>query len=255
MAAPRWKALARMIEAPDSPQWDYSADGIEVTRRFHGPYAVVAASVPVRGTAMAGYPLNLRIDQATIGKSPGAVGRLTLIARAPAADTTETAPSDPVVEIDWGQLEKPLVLNPAFVSLVGPSVAEQLALAEEYLTASASRRTAIWAKLSAVAGAQKYIAKRLAGVESYIIAAPVLRYTQQHFKQPPAVTEVGLTWTPNQIKAVIGNVQIPRKAASQYQWLMTSDRQNRTGKAGKWERVREWTGADSWDSDLYEAKA
>jgi hypothetical protein len=36
-----------------------------------------------------------------------------------------------------------------------------------------------------------------------------------------------------------------------YLWLSTADRSTRTGTYGKWQRVQEWTGADSWDATIY----
>ena len=49
-----WRGTKAMTETPDSGDWSYS-DVAQITRIFNGPYDVLLASAPQRGSAMAGF--------------------------------------------------------------------------------------------------------------------------------------------------------------------------------------------------------
>ena len=45
---------------------------------------------------------------------------------------------------------------------------------------------------------------------------------------------------------------LPRQSTgSDFVWFKTADRSVRAGKHGKWQRIEEWTGFDTVDTDLY----
>ena len=90
------------------------------------------------------------------------------------------------------------------------------------------------------ANAQDYAAKRLKGIESYRLWAPVARQTLETYTLP-TVNPCGVIEAP---PSAIG-------APDGYVWQRSAQRATKTGRYGKWQQQQEWQGADSIDPDLY----
>jgi hypothetical protein len=88
--------------------------------------------------------------------------------------------------------------------------------------------------------AQDYAGKRLKGIESYRLWAPVARQTIETTTLPD-VNSCG----------VIENPPSELGAPSGYSYQRSAQRATKTGRYGKWQQQQEWQGAESIDTDLY----
>lgn len=150
---------------------------------------------------------------------------------------------DCTYEIEMAQLEKPILAHPSYSAYAEAIDAwrnspPEIRNANKYVVGRDENGEYVTEDLlGAIAVADK-IRK---GIESYIVFAPVVTKTTENGATMPAVG------------ANAGKRCAPKvKPAGTWEWLKTGDkavqRQNNT-----WERVEQWTAADEWDHDLYEA--
>ena len=160
-----------------------------------------------------------------------------------------TPPSSTVWEFDMAQIEKPLSSHPALMDdtqnpdLVSNATKLELWRNEQrtdlrnafkYLPTPASSD----AEAVTLEGiVKKFAIKILRGVESYIVFAPVVSKTSVYSGRP----ETG----------AIGMIEDPYYCDPDFEYLKTGDHSvQNTDKT--WTRTEKWTGADSWDHDLYD---
>lgn len=249
MATARTRGDTTIRERPDSPEWDFNTQRITCTRTFEGMYADLLAGRPSIGSTMMGYE-NLCVEDVRIKRAVSGKATMAVILEVQIVPITNPPlPAQPVYEIEWVQLERPIEQNPAFKTLFPDPTgatqftADQLAAlnnftAWENATDATSRSTAYAALTSDF---QALAQKKMRGQTTYLLFAPIARITTLA-REVTLATACGMTFS-----EVPGFTELP----GGYQWLSTSDRSTRTGTYGKWQRVQEWTGADSWDSTIY----
>lgn len=90
------------------------------------------------------------------------------------------------------------------------------------------------------------------GIEHYVVYTPVITCTTRLNEIPSGIgADNGKITTPTSDDA---NVTIDNLTNTASQWLKTGDRL--TGAIdGTYTRVQQWTGADKWNTNLYETKA
>lgn len=275
MTAPRWKGSQKMQEQPTSPEIVYNGDVVTATVVYRGPWDVMVANVPERGSRVTGLPnnLNLKVDKAVLKKVPGRYGEMTLsltqstTTLIPGGSTQEA----PEYEIDWTQVEKPIENHPRYRTgknldgsgvgkepFAGLSVAFQTEgvscfdkVKQYFEETSIEKRAVILDAVSVYPLITELIEKKEKGIESFLTFAPVVRktttvylpYVDSASKTTPTVGKCGFRQAPT----VFAKANPP----TGYNWLKTADRYHRKGDSGPWQRVEEWTGGEEVDVDLY----
>jgi hypothetical protein len=255
MAIPLTKGNTSIRERPDSPEWDYNTQKVTCTRTFEGMYADLLSSMPDIGYNMEGYNPNLLIENVKIKKAVSGKATMTIVLETLVDPITNPpAPVQPVYEIEWTQIERPIEQHPFFKLLfpdpfgvLPPLNATQVNALNafrlwETSADNASAASTNYANLTK--GFQALAQKKMRGETSYLIFAPVARITTLT-REVVLASACGFVFTD-----VPGFTELP----AGYQWLQTADRSTRTGTYGKWQRVQEWTGAIVWDSNLYPAQ-
>ena len=258
-----WRGSKALTEAPDSPEWDFGNDKDTCTRVFVGPYATCLSGRPAYGANMADMPADLRklffVTGVKVRRAPGGKGLLTVtlqrdhMAGAKSLDRKET---DSQYEIEWTQVERPLEQHPVYAATAPgwwagirkPLTSDDLnALAmwekeEDYTKRKAFQFTdKNGDEVTLSSNAQHLAGKKLRGQEAFLMFSPVVRKITQMRACPDGSACGRRVLTPRFV----------RGALRKYRFLKTADRGTRSGDFGRWERTREYTGADEWDSDIY----
>ncbi len=150
---------------------------------------------------------------------------------------------DSTYEIEMAQLEKPLLSHPSYSGYADVvdkwrNSPPEIRNANEYVTGVDADGEYTTASLSS--SELPVIAKIRKGVESYLVFVPV-------------VTKTTVSVTMPSVGAGIGKRGAPGLAPSgTWEWLKTGDKAVQR-QDGSWERIEQWTAADVWDHDLYEA--
>lgn len=261
-----WRGSKRITEAPDSPDWEFGNDKDTCTRVFVGPYAACLRDRPTYGASMADLPPELRrlyfVRRVRLRRAPGQKGILTVTAEyehmsgSRAGDKKESEPQD---EIEWTQIERPLEQHPLYQeadnTVTPPRPAGARALSADDLNA-----LAMWEReedyklrkdfkfknpdgeeLTLSANAQHLARKKLRGQDTYLVFAPVFRRTTQMRACPDG----SLCGRRQRLTFLSGDMR------NKYEYLQSADRGTRSGDHGRWQRAREWTGAEYWDPDIY----
>lgn len=237
MSEPQWiGAQARVPqEDPESPQTvrGGSNPGRRVTLR--GPYEFLADQQPDEGAVWDG---TWRVRSSTLRHGRGGVGVLAIdLVR---ATPDPSAPLSDAREINWQRIEKPLLAHSRY-SAVSPESIElwrnepDVDLRRDFKYQTDAGVVQLEGDLLAVAQ------KILRGVESYIVFTPVVSRRREYATEV-ATGGCGRRETPT------GFSSLP----AGYEWLKTSDALVEQANRN-WIRHEEWTGADEWDHDLYEA--
>lgn len=269
-AVPIWVGSQEVVETPDSPKLGHDVTRFRVFRSYEGPYDQVVGNQPVRGNAFSDLPPAVLIVDVQVLKKPGNIGRLEV--QAETQGPSDTNPTAPTYEVEWVEIDRPLYLHPIFAvggagkfALTAIDVAmidrwEQeddpsLRSAYQYkvpsgttyptgfpaptLTAQMIGGTA-YDIFTLSSNGQAYAAKRLKGIDSYRLWAPVARQTIETYGLPES-NPCGLIEDP---PGAIG-------APSGYTYQRSAQRAVKTGRYGKWQQIQEWQGADTIDTDLY----
>ena len=256
---PRWQGSSQLTEVPESPTIDNEGNTDSYVVTYDGPFLVCKNSRPPKGATLPGYP-GCYVERSTVTKQKGGKGTLVVYLFKPGAPVISpiNIPSDaPSEEIDWVTLEKPLETNPVFNEETGrywltyddlvdiefwkQEKRPDLRKLFQYLPEDAvSDDDAVELSDNAVVFCQKL----LRGGEVWRAFYPVYRKTEVVLFHPAAGT--------------CGMIQDPPGAAGVnyppgYVWMKTADRAVRSSRRGRWERIQEWTGAQAWDADLYQA--
>lgn len=140
------------------------------------------------------------------------------------------------IEIDMAQIEKPLLSKPG----ISDSVPSEI---EMWKNAPIDLRNAMKYEQDGEpydlsAGARIYAKLILKGVESYLVFSPVVSRTST-YKDRPDPADCGKIQTP------------PITVPGTWEYLKTGDRIVQQSD-GKYVRTEQWTGADTWEPELYE---
>ena len=242
MATARNKGNTSVRERPDSPEWDFTNQKVTCTRTFEGMYADLYAQKPNIDDEMNGYDglpvVNVKLKKAVSGKTT-----MTVVLE------VEVTDAKPQYEVDWSGVEQAVEKHPMFKSLFpDPASPGQWTTAQntayndfiqwENATDSATKASN-YTKLTS--GFQQLAQIKMRGTTSYIVPAPIARITTL------TLSMAGVSACGTVTDSVPDFPELPNG----YQWLATADRSTRTGKWGKWQRVQEWTGAQSIDTSLY----
>jgi hypothetical protein len=244
-------------ERPDSPEWDFGTQKVSCTRTFEGMYADLLAGRPLVGDEMDGYQ-GLYIENVKIKRAVSGKATMTVVLQVDTVSQDQfPSPVQPVYEIEWTQLEKPIEQHPVFKTLF-PDPDGVIEFTPDQVTAltnfrawenAGDARTAQDAYNLLTTGApgfQQLAQRKMRGQSTYLLFAPVARITTLA-RNVTQANQCGVIFT-----SIAGFPQLPQLTGGQsYIWLATADRSTRTGTSGKWQRVQEWTGADEWDGVLY----
>mgnify|MGYP000101846445 FL=1 len=250
-----WIGAKQLTLKPDGVTIDYT-DRLVATLQYQGPYELCVAKRPARGSYVAGYN-GMRVDRAVVSKAsaPG-FGELTVYLSKAAEEEGDEA--DPVTEVFWLELERDLAANPRYQTGGDKAltIADRQQLALWMDQANPSRKASfIWDLLNPQgvtlssgtlsANAQDFATKIAKGTDSWFDYTPIAVKITFRRTKPSSVRLCG--------KRISGK---PFDACPNgFEWLRTEDRHTRTGRHGKWQRTERFTGALSWDPDLYGADA
>ncbi|HUB68015.1 MAG TPA: hypothetical protein VL981_11075 [Candidatus Methylacidiphilales bacterium] len=271
-ATPVWIGNKDFVETPDSPRFDYDATRLTVTRYYEGPLEGAQSAQPAQGTAFQDMPAAVLVTRVSIIPKPGGIARLEVIAEC--QGPSQTNPAAPTYEIEWVEIDRPLLMNPRYA--VGGSGAKALtsqdvAMIQKWededdpdyknkfqfkvlqalgvtsigMTGATDTNQTVgevpgYNIYTLSANAQDYAAKRLKGIDSYRLWCPVARQTIETFTLPN-VDPCGVIEDP---PSAIG-------APTGYSYQRSAQRATKTGRYGKWQQQQEWQGFDTIDSDLY----
>lgn len=267
-----WNGPRTLTEDVLRYRWGKTATGITCTRFWWGPLGDVHAAAPDIGERWEDVPGKPFIDTVQIVQAAPGCGEMTVTASVTSGGGASSGGSDADItyELEWTQLIKPLAAAKRYIGEPGVKFTDALAITPAtsaqkkamgdekfegtvgewatFIRGESTKNRNILMELTRTAvepvwlKIKDYFAKLDAGQESFIIPAPVARITTRT-SQRPGSTQMGKIGPPG------GFPELP----AGYQWLGTADRALRQGSSGKWERVREWTGADKWDNQIYTA--
>jgi hypothetical protein len=226
-----WRGSTGVFEDPCSPEIVIRQDGRHIIRTFNGPYSILEAFTPNRGDFRDGGQVD------TVNLKHGVGGKGTLIVDVGPIALPGIADPVGVLEIEWLEVQKRLEQHPRY-KLGGAAQltnADLDAIEEWRSLSTATQRAAKFATLSI--NAQEFVSKVNRGQDSFVLYGPVSRQTIRSTIEP--------------ISEPCGVIQSPPPdiAVDGYQYLKTADRVQ--GQGTHWEQIREWTGADEWDSQIY----
>jgi len=234
MSVWRIKPGVSIVETMGSPHYHFTAAESSITRVFMGRFRDLLKSRPKVGSAMSGLDSKYHVADVDIVPAGGGKGTMTIRLDAGPADKDETQVSDPVYEIEWQEIEKPIEKHPRYKDV--PE--HYMAMVQAYFaTSDPAERAGIEAAINSVR-ARELITKRLRGTESYVIYIPVARKTTDR--------------TTHLLTNACGAVGDPGfSVPTGYSWMKSASRCSRTGRLGKWKHSEEWTGLKDLDADLY----
>lgn len=243
----RWVGSKEVTECRDSPEWDYVSGKTTCVRVFEGPYSKCLTAKPTLFAPMTGFPATMRVISVKIKRQPGNKGVLTITLE---QSTTVSPPdeeesNEPQYELEWREIEKPIEQHPNLKNKDDSDIitdAHMTKVEEYFSTKSPQSRKEIYDGLTGDSGtkAKWLINKRRRGVESYVLYAPVVKVTYES-QYSAKGTNCGKIIDP---PAASG-------APTNYKYLQTADRSTRSGSKGRWQRCKEYTGAEFWDAELY----
>jgi hypothetical protein len=102
---PVWLGRTGLTETPDSPKIVSDSTKTSIVRSYEGPYPQAVAGCPSIGDTFSDLPGTVEVVGFNLEKSSGGKGRLTI--------TLETA-SQTTYEVEWVEIDKPLILNPRY---------------------------------------------------------------------------------------------------------------------------------------------
>src|SRR5580658_8865408 len=107
---PVWVGSKQFTETPDSPRFDYDATRLTVTRYYEGPLDGASSAQPAQGTAFQDMPAAVLVTKVSIIPKPGGIARIEVIAEC--QGPSQTNPAAPTYEVEWVEVDRPLLMNP-----------------------------------------------------------------------------------------------------------------------------------------------
>ena len=225
------------------------ADTQEKTFVLHGKLEDVEKKMRLRG---AEYQPGWIVVSSTLTPEHGGMARMVIACRRkkPSAggsaaeddDTGDTEP-DKIIEVSMAQLEKPLMAKDEWKGY-GPQIAmwqespANLRAQYKYLDGEAEH--------TLTGGAADVAELLMRGVESYLCFAPVVRVQTTTTDAPSNVgKDTGKRCNPPQEATSM------LSGTTAWDWLKTGDTVTLNAD-GSYTRSEEWTGADQWETLLYE---
>ena len=276
--APVWRGSTAIKEAPDSMQLRMENGKSTCVRKFHGPFNTLVAQQPEYNDSMTGIDESYKVASLTITRMGGRKGSMvvTLTKRTRSELAVLNDPvTDPEIELEWAQLEKPLLTHSIYRDESDPDGAGTKTLTWEDRTALGKWESESDLKVKAGTHADcendrggyhdadnnvqelsenawHYAQKVLNGVESYLVFQPVVRRTREYLREISDASGARELFTAAELKVEI-DADVPDLSTDGKAWvyMQTADTCTRSGESGRWRRVEEWTGAESWDPDLY----
>ncbi len=274
MATPTWKwkqGVDRVQETPESPEIDTRGGRRVYNRTFLGEYAALQDRQPTEGQRVEDLPGRCVVTSFVLSKLIGGRGRLRVSAEDMdyASSVREREESQPQYEIEWVQLEKPIEQHPRYGTGGASELSDEDRAAvdawrnEPNVAARKDRKYRTTPESDPDAtlseNAQNLADKIAKGVDTYLVFYPVVRRTRTT-NIPSTASDINTQILAKNLRAKLRYVDIPitlwveRSSAWKevdLYYLKTADRCTRTGNRGAWERIEEWTGAETWDPDLY----
>ena len=252
---PVWEGSSDLTQCPDSPLTENDGDTDSLTVCYEGPHLVCLNAKPLKGQQLSEYP-DAWVERSRVEKLRGAKGRLTIYLFKPgiSVEQPQGIQADvPFYEIDWVQLDRPIEMHPMFDADFGKYAltAEDYVHVQKWVDETDQTVRANYgfhpveddSVVTLSENATVLAKKKLRGLESYLEFTPVYRVTTKClFKPLPSAC--GFIEAPPGIEGT----DYPEG----YNWLKTAERAIRSGKRGKYELFREWTGCTIWDGDIYD---
>ena len=226
-------------DLPESGAWTVD-DATTVTLVWGGTYEALALAQPSKGDVYLDYP-KMPVQGSTLLPRRGGLGQLTiLLSNRMEESGVEADELYSRWEIDWQQIEKDLVRHPYIADDASAAdIIEDVELwkaGESKLRAQFKYVDKDGSELTLLDKALEVATKLQRGQESYVVYAPVMRLLTNYQGRPDAAT--------------CGYIDVPTESIAGFVYLKTGDRLAQQSD-DMWTRTEEWTGADSWDADIY----
>jgi hypothetical protein len=228
-------------------KWRFATQDYGLDVMYAGPLSILLARRPALGVEIEGFAgFGLKVNQVEINELDGNAGEMIVQLSAPLGDTISTTPlGDPVYEIEFAELQRPLELH-IKCGILKPNRPQNPTL----------RRVATWEDWAQLTAADyddsggkwplaTYQAKRELGIETFLTAAPVVRRTIYYFHNPSGVGQDCFI-RENPPGAALAPSQLQNSGLV---WLKGTDKITRQGRLRT--RITEWLGAWHWDTDIY----
>ena len=227
-------------------QWNFS-EKVTATLPYVGPYEMLAAQRPKRGTTLPEFP-TLVVIGSELEEGDGATGTLTVHFELPNF-TEELAGNEPIAdaeyEIAFNEEKAAIWVHPRCGFLDETTAAQQhlhlddwegLALFDEAYTQKAASPPEVpqagWTY-------EEYIALRKLGRDDYLVSVPTVSRTLIYLGRPLDVGNGCFTHQQPPVDVAFDEVW-------KYDWLLGADTVTKTGKV--WKRTTRWMGA-AWRAD------
>ncbi len=198
-----------------------SSDGttVTITETWTGPYK----ELQVKQNSVI-----LKVKGTSLVPTQAGHGTLTITREedVPTGSTSSTVPGQDSLETIWQELRKPVETNPFFAEMPTQDILDVKKAVEngEPVPTEGEEALKLWTLLSE-------------GTTEWSTGVPVVRRTRTQRRKP---TEGARAWTRD---------DPPIDVDGDWEFLKTADETRKEGRS--YTRVEEWTGAESWDEDLY----
>lgn len=226
-------------DRPESGRVDID-DFTTITLVWDGKFSALAAVQPAKGDVYLAYA-NKPVMSSSLVPRRGDLATLTVILSDRVEEAGETASElKERYEIEWRQIEKELIQHPYIADDAG--VAEIIEDVELWRNGDIKLRAAYKyvdtdeAEKSLAGKALAVATKMQRGQTGYLVFAPAVRRVRDYQGRPDT--------------GACGTIDTPAVSIEGYSYLKTADRLVQQAD-DVWQRTEEWTGADSWDADLY----
>lgn len=257
MKAPVWRGTKDLTFG--KAHVETTATKLVVTTEITGPYITCLSKQPTIGQAIKGFDAALRVTACKVNELDGEAGSIDVTLEAGLDDSGQSdAPlGQPTYEVEFAELEKAIEQHPRCGRLKAnrPKYKDGVVSAaegkqrtwEDWNALDADDYDAAFTPVPPFAAATvwtlaEYKGLKEKGVETYILASPVIRRTTTHLRKP------------SDLGAAVGQRQEPPEACDfsrieDYQWIAGPDRCTRSKRV--YTRTSEWIGAEEFSTLIY----
>lgn len=241
-------------------QWNFT-DKVTADVPFVGPYEILQAQRPRRGTILPEFP-TLVVVGSDLQEGDAGTGTLTVHLELPfenVADVTFDPIAEPEYEIAFNEEKAAIWTHPRCGFLHGADVVAQNLHLDDWegllsYPAAYKVRVASPPEFTGPWSFDDYIALRKRGVEDYLVSAPIVSRTLIYLRKPTDVGDGCFTHQNPPVGASFTEVW-------KYNWLLGADVASKAGKV--WRRTTRWIGAayrsndtgtlfNGWDDLIYD---